>query len=267
MSPWWDEDLAVGNLTGLHDWTIYHGRWACRKCLQEYSRMGWNPDIHPPLSGCREDAPVLTKYELKEITDLMASDTGFRIGFMDGEMSNLQADFGQLLCACITDYVPRTMKEIKAGKKPWGPVRTFQLADYDRHRWNDRSLAIQWRDAMEEYGLIVSWNGLKFDVPFLETRLRRWGLQGPAIKRHKDLLYTARYKLRLASNSLDSVSTHLGIHDKYGIAKTKMEPERWTMALGGHKPSFNYIIHHCQLDVKVLAAVWQETSHLVTEIR
>ena len=197
----------------------------------------------------------------------MSVDTGFRIGFVDGEMSNLQADFGQLLCACIVEYQPLTPKQVKAGRKPWSGLRTFTLKDYKGKRWDDRSLAIDWRDAMEEYGLIVSWNGIKFDVPFLETRLRRWGLGSPSIKRHKDLLYTARYKLRLASNSLESVSTYLDIHQKYGIGKTRMEPERWTMAMGGHEASYKYIVTHCQLDVKVLAAVWQEISHLVSEIK
>ena len=114
---------------------------------------------------------------------------------------------------------------------------------------------------------VVTWNGLKFDVPFLETRLRRWGLGPLAIARHKDLLYTARYKLRLHANKLDDVAEHLGVRRKYGVAKTKLEPERWTMALGGHEPSYRYIVTHCQEDVKVLACVWQEIKHLVTEIK
>jgi DNA polymerase elongation subunit (family B) len=210
--------------------------------------------------SCPQDAPILLAADFKEID-------GMRIAFTDGEMSNLQADFGQLLCACIVEYRPLTDKQLKAGQRPWTNLRTMQLHDYAVKRWDDRSLAVEWREAIDEYDVIVTWNGIKFDIPFLNTRLRRWNETEAAPRRHKDLLYTARYKLRLASNSLDSVSTFLNVHEKYGIAKTKMEPERWTMALGGHEPSFRYILDHCQLDVKVLAAVWQETKHLVGEIK
>ena len=182
-----------------------------------------------------------------------------RIAFTDGEMSNLNADFGQLLCACIVEYQP--------GARPWKNLRIFGLDDYTGKRWVDRGLARNWRDALQDYDVVVTWNGLKFDVPFLNTRLQRWGLKEIILSKHKDLMYTARFKMRLHSASLESVSSHLRIHDKYGIAKTKMDPERWTMALGGHRPSYRYIIQHCILDVKVLAAVWEETKHLVTEIK
>jgi len=183
-----------------------------------------------------------------------------RIVFTDGEMSNLSADFGQLLCACTVEYNPADRK------KPWANLQTFILRDYDNTRWDDKSLAMAWRNSLEDYDIAVTWNGIRFDVPFLETRCRRWSLKSPAIPRHKDLLYTARYKMRLHANKLDDVAEHLQIERKYHVKKTRMEPERWTMALGGHKPSYNYIITHCQNDVKVLACIWEEIKHLVTNI-
>jgi len=175
-------------------------------------------------------------------------------------MSNLSADFGQLLCACIVEYNPANPK------RPWSNLQTFVLRDYKGKRWDDKSLTMAWRDAIQNYDVIVTWNGFKFDAPFLETRCRRWSIKSPVLPRHKDLLYTARYKMRLHANRLDDVAEHLRIEQKYGVAKTRMEPERWTMALGGHWPSYNYIITHCQNDVKVLACVWEEIKHLVAYI-
>lgn len=191
-----------------------------------------------------------------------------RIAFTDGEMSNLDANFGQLLCACVVEYRPLTDAQLKAGQKPWTNLRTFTLADYKDKRWDDRGLAIEWRDALEQYDIIVTWNGVKFDVPFLNTRLRvRWNERELRAPKHKDLMYTARFKLRMNNATLDNIAASLGVYKKYGTEKTRMQPEQWTMAMGGHLPSYKYIIHHCQEDVKVLAGVWQELKHLVTEIK
>lgn len=185
-----------------------------------------------------------------------------RIAFTDGEMSNLQADFGQLLCACLVEYRAPT----KSRPSPWTAMRTFTLRDYRGKRYDDKSLAIQWRDAMKEYDIIVTWNGIRFDLPFLNTRLQQWGEKEFVPSIHKDLMYTARYKLRLASSSLESVSNYLDIYDRYAVAKTKMEPRQWVRALGGDEKAYRYILHHCQQDVKVLAAIWQETKRLVTNL-
>lgn len=231
----------------LHDLTTYHGRINCFDCLLD-EPLGQAP-VHYAGSLCGVPVPLINFEETQ----------GMRIAFTDGEMSNLNADFGQLLCAGIAEY--------QDGKVPWKNVQIFTLQDYDGDRWRDGGLARKWRDALQKYDIVVTWNGIKFDIPFLNTRLQRWGSKEVMLGKHKDLMYTARFKMRLHSASLESVSSHLRINDKYGIAKTKMTPERWTMALGGHKPSYGYIIKHCVLDVKVLAAVWQEIKHLVTDIK
>lgn len=178
-----------------------------------------------------------------------------RIVFTDGEMSNLSADYGQLLCACACDY---------SSKPPYyTKLKTFTLGDYHGKRWNDKSLAKEWRDYLEDASIIVTWNGIKFDVPYLDTRLQRWGMKEAKIKRHKDLLYTARYKLRLSNNKLDTVAKFVGCK----TSKTSIDPARWTMAMGGHLPSYRYIIDHCQRDIKVLAEVWEKLQDLVGEIK
>lgn len=187
-----------------------------------------------------------------------------RIAFTDGEMTNLAADgFGQLLCAVVGEYsAPQ-----KPGQRPWKNIQVFTLDDYRRRRWDDKGLAKRWRDCLEQYDIITTWNGLTFDFKFLETRLAEHGLRGARFALHKDLLYTARYKLRLSSNSLQNVSEFYRIEDRYKIAKTHLDKKRWRMAIGGHEPSYQYIVHHCVNDVKVLGALWHEMKGLITEIK
>lgn len=178
-----------------------------------------------------------------------------KVAFVDGEMSNLSADYGQLLCWCNCLY--------DTEKEGPGKVFTYKLHDYSKHRWDDKKLAMQIRDAIESFDLIVSWNGIKFDIPFLNTRLKYWGMKEVKVKRHKDLLYTSRFKLRLSNNKLDTVARYLGCK----VEKTSVDPARWTMALGGHKESYNYIIDHCQRDVKVLAEVYAQLKDVMGEVK
>lgn len=190
-----------------------------------------------------------------------------RVLFTDGEMTNLQMDFGQLLCAGLAEYNPIGPDDWKKGKKPWRNVRILQLRDYHGHRWDDKSLACAWRDEMRKYDLIVTWNGVRFDVPALNTRLARWGQTEFVPRRHKDLMYTARFRLRLASASQENVAKFYNIRERYGVGKTPMEPGQWTMAMGGHLPSYRYILTHCANDIKVLAALWHEMKDIAGEIK
>lgn len=177
------------------------------------------------------------------------------VAFIDGEMSNLSADYGQMLCWCVCLY--DTQKEGP------GKVKTFTIGNYKHRRWDDKALVEAIRDDIQQYDLIVSWNGIKFDVPFLNTRLKYWGLKEVKVKRHKDLLYTSRYKLRLSNNKLDTVAKYLGCK----VHKTSVDPARWTMALGGHHKSYQYIIDHCQRDVKVLAEVYTHLKDVMGEVK
>ena len=176
--------------------------------------------------------------------------------FTDGEMSNLAADYGQLLCACICDYDPGEPNGV-------GHVWTYTLKNYGSKRWDDKSLAKEWRDHLQEYDVIVGWNSIKFDIPFLNTRLRYHGLKEVKIDHHIDLMYTAKFKLRLSSARLDTVARYLRCADE----KTYLDPAHWTRAMGGHRPSYQYIIHHCRQDVKVLGQVYDKTKKLIREIK
>lgn len=181
-----------------------------------------------------------------------------RIAFFDGEMTNLSPKFGQLLCACILEYDPQRVGGFN--------LQTLMLDDYKVQRWDDSGLARRWRDALESYDIIVSWNGKHFDLPFLNTRLESYGMRPLRSPRHEDLMFTARRHLRCmqAENSkLDTVARKL----KLPVQKTHLEPKHWVKAIGGHRPSYDYILTHCQHDVRVLAVMWEKMKHLVREIK
>ncbi len=191
-----------------------------------------------------------------------------RIAFVDLETSGLDADgWNTVLCACIAEYQPPAWRDGTLVRPPWGRIRTFSREDFTEPLWEDRQLCTAIYQAIVEYDVTVTWNGLKFDEPFLATRLREYGVEAARWPRHKDLMYTARYKLRLSSTSLDNVARHLGIERKYGVAKTALDRQLWRRAIRGDARAYRYVLRHCREDVKVLPAVWEELKSLVSEIK
>jgi len=181
-----------------------------------------------------------------------------KIAFTDGEMTNLNPKFGQLLCACVLAYNPEDDRG--------GRLTTLVLDDYVTQRWDDSGLARAWRDEIEQYDIIVTWNGKHFDLPFLDARLGEYGLRPLQAPRHEDLMFTFRRHLRcmhIANSKLDTVARHL----RLPVQKTPMIPQQWVKAIGGHRPSYDRIITHCEHDVRVLAAAWPRAKHLVREIK
>lgn len=171
-----------------------------------------------------------------------------RIAFWDLETTALDADFGQLLCGVIGEY--RT-------EAPCEPnLLVYELEDFKSPagRCNDRDLAVRIRDRLEEYDLVIGYNSVRFDRPFLDTRLTAYKERGVRIQRHKDLLYTMRGKFRLGSNSLKNVGKFL-----FGdTIKTEMSKTCWRQAHAGLRASYDEVIYHCQQDVIELARVWDE---------
>ena len=177
----------------------------------------------------------------------------FRIGCLDLETSNLDADYGIILCGAI--------KEDGVAKS-----HVFRIDDspnYKAEPWNDEWVCHQISQLTQQFDIIFTWNGARFDVPFLNTRLVKHGLPPMPRKLHKDLLYTSRYQLRLHSNRLASVQEFFETADD----KTAISGTLWTRALTGDRESMDFIIDHCIRDVKVLEEIMGHLRPFIKEIK
>lgn len=175
---------------------------------------------------------------LKDHSEIHSALGGWRVGFLDIETTGLGADFGHILCACIKPSVKSS-------------ILTLRLDDYKGYHkdlCNDLLLVKDIRAAMDEYDVLVTWNGDNFDLPFIDTRLVVHGEKRAPLVHSIDLLPICRKKLRLNSNRLDSVAVALGlVHEK-----TKLQPQIWQRASHGSKVDLDYIVDHCKADVLVL---------------
>ena len=151
-------------------------------------------------------------------------------GSFDIETTDLNANIGMMLCACI--------------KHKGGGIETF-VAGKVNGVIDDRQLVIDTRDAVERLDYTVTYYGTGFDIPFLNTKLKIMGERPIDSLRHIDIYYIARHRLKLYSNRLAVVAEALlGSSDK-----TRILGPVQTKAVQGDPEAMAYIVDHCKIDV------------------
>ena len=168
-----------------------------------------------------------------------------RLGFLDIETSNLDANFGIMLTYCIKDAAG---EQILAAA-----ITPDDIKKYDSDK-SDTRIVQQCIDDIQKFDTLVTFYGKRFDVPFLRTRALVDGLKFPVFGsiKHIDVWDWARKKLRLNSNRLEVVCrTLFGETDK-----THIEYKYWIGAARGDKDSIAWILDHNEKDVTDLERVF-----------
>jgi uncharacterized protein YprB with RNaseH-like and TPR domain len=169
-----------------------------------------------------------------------------KIGYLDIEATNLAADFGFILCWFIktegkNEYKSGiiTQKEILAGEF-------------------DKRVVTELIAAMKEYDILYAHYGsdFRFDIPFIRTRALKHGLESTLPLKNTvfimDTYPTAKAKLKLHSNRLESLAVHLGVTN---VKKTPLNSEHWMNGAVGDKDALAYIYLHNKRDVQLLERV------------
>ena len=159
----------------------------------------------------------------------------------DLETSSLNANFGIVLCAVLRG----------SDKKRPIVLRGDTYEAWASNRSNDSDLVGSIADALSCYDVLVAHNGARFDIPFLRTRMARWGLPAFPNKKVVDPVQLARNKLRMSSNSLAALASLIQAGEK-----TVVDANMWLEAsLDGNKQAMDYIVKHCIRDVEILEKV------------
>lgn len=162
----------------------------------------------------------------------------------DLETSALEGDRGIILCAVIKSSLQ---------KKPI-VIRTDDLNPKWKTglRGDDEAAVRRIAEILEKHDVLVAHNGSRFDMPFLRTRMARWGLKRLPDMKLVDPCSIAWRKFRLRSNSLGAIADHIGLKDR----KTPLDMSTWADAiLNGSRAAMDLIVKHCIADVRVLEGV------------
>jgi uncharacterized protein YprB with RNaseH-like and TPR domain len=170
-----------------------------------------------------------------------------RIGFLDIETTNLDANFGIMLSYAIKDSDSNkiysgciTAKDIKEG--------TAGDEDY--------RVVAQCVEDVKRFNKLVTFYGVRFDMPFIRTRAVSLGIEFPSYGtiKHQDVYFLIRNKFKLNSNRLENACrVLLGETDK-----TKIDYKYWRAASRGDKKALAYVEEHNRFDVLDLEKLYRK---------
>ena len=158
-----------------------------------------------------------------------------RIGFFDIEVSNLNANFGYVLCYAILDD--------KSGEVIG---RIIDPADI-RNGTFDRNLIKQLLEDFDQFDTLIGYYSTRFDIPFVRSRAVHHGFKFPVYgaMNHVDIYYIIRNKFKLHRNSLEEATRFL-LGDSN---KTRIDNKIWMRATAGDAKALAYVYEHCEYDV------------------
>lgn len=174
------------------------------------------------------------------------------LGF-DIEASNLSADFGIVLCVGF--------KTVGKGKPEVMNILDYLNSSGDLIRAEKKLLKDVTKKLLEADVWLAHY-GCYYDLPFINTRLLYHGL--PILPPNFSLIDTwriSRNRLKLRNNRLKTIQEFLNLPSE----KNAIKPEQWLRALGGHRPSMDYIVEHCKRDVLVLEEAYERLKPLVLD--
>lgn len=168
-------------------------------------------------------------------------DTKARILVWDIETRGLQADYGSILCIgwAWADEGKAHVKSIHdiPGKHPLDDKELIKW--FLKHVWTKADIA-------------VGWYSSGHDEPFLRTRSIIHRLDIPKNVTTLDLWGKVWKRFKFSKNSLDNVSRHLKIGEKY-----YSPPDDFEKVLWGDKAALKRIVKHCKIDVELTLKAYQ----------
>ena len=184
---------------------------------------------------------------------------GYKIGYLDIEVDNLKANFGNMLSWAI--------------KEKDGPVTTDVITKAEIFdETYDHRIVQSIVDEMQKYKIIVTYYGTGFDIPYIRTKAMKYNMPFPGYSAqmnskgryftkpeicHFDLYYTVRNKMCLHRKSLAVVTEYLGIE-----GKTPIKHDVWMRAKYGNVEALEEVLDHNIADVVILEELHERLVNL-----
>ncbi len=158
-----------------------------------------------------------------------------RVGYIDIECTNLNADFGFILCYCIKEAGSRTIHE-------------GFITEKDAKKDLDKNLLKKLIQDLQKFDRTIGFYSSRFDIPYIKTRCWMQGIDkfpGYKERLHKDLYFVARRNIKASSRRLANLERLM--FNK--TLKTRIENKHWIHAMQGQKKAMAYVLDHCRKDV------------------
>jgi DNA polymerase elongation subunit (family B) len=125
---------------------------------------------------------------------------------------------------------------------------------YKKIKDSDKELVKDLRELLNEADVVVTQNGVKFDVKYFNTRCIVNGIKPPSPFKNVDTLQTARKAFLFTSNKLNDLGELTGCGNKIETGGFKL----WKGCLSGDMLSWKKMVRYCKQDVKLLEKVYSK---------
>lgn len=163
----------------------------------------------------------------------------------------LKGELGSILCFGY---------QIEGQRKPKS-INLWDFPTWEKDRQDDSLMVQAIYEILHDADEIVTHNGKRFDLKYLNTRLVKHGLPILPKIHHVDTKVVLKRHLSLYSNSLDAAAKFMGIEEKMKIN------DKWSLwyriAFGIHtKKDLKIMDKYCKQDVDVLRQLHRATLSL-----
>ena len=181
--------------------------------------------------------------DTQEYLDLVEATS--KLVFVDIEASGLRGDYNSVLCVSFKPY----------GKPPYS-VAVKQAG-------NDQKVVREAKEELEQYSAWCGYFSKGFDIPMLNTRLLKWGIN-PILKRpHIDMYWLLKSNILPARRSQGHLLSWLETPEE----KMTVSADVWNRILANTKLEMPIMIARCESDVAGLEALYKRTRHLISDIK
>lgn len=139
-----------------------------------------------------------------------------------------------------------------------------KLTPEDVQNEDDLTAVVDMALAINHADVIVTFNGKKFDLKYLKTRILKWGLPPLKPVKHIDLFEQAKRHFRFPSNSMDNICKYLG----YSTLKIKTDFDLWKRCLSTNDNISSIALEemniYCKGDIEVTRNLHKQMSGWVT---
>lgn len=214
------------------------------RCIHRHT-IAEHPNCFLDELSRKPDEPSLIKWPNDKLFERMTGNPwifweGYRIGYLDIEVDNLNANYGTMLSWAIKQ---------REGDIVYDVVTKDDLFD---PKIRDRKIVKSLMEEIKKYSILVTYYGTGFDIPFIRTKARKYKLSGLEYQSnmHHDLYYTVKSKYKLSSNSLKTATDYFEIP-----GKTPISNKIWFDAKYGEPYALEYVVDHNLEDVKITEAL------------
>lgn len=178
-------------------------------------------------------------------TEILQQGKKYKIGVLDIETFGMgfNANQGIILTYHIKEY----------GKNKYykGKIKLKDLRSKDK----DKNITKQLVKDLQQFDRIITYNGSKFDLPYIRTRAVKWKIPFPKYKHmtHIDLYYIIKYKFKFRFSSLGQACDFFHIN-----GKDHLNYEIWIDAMTGNQQSLQKIFKHNKWDVDITELLHDE---------